>query len=284
MKDERGQVLPLALATLAIGILTVVPFLKYTSTSLSGCRTTERITTELYSADAAAEHAIWRIKYDAGFADSLTEENPAAQYNITINSMEVLNTVTMTLREAPPDSEGGGDGSQSWRIDVDTSVEPISAPLGELTTFTYTIYIVNVSTSTVHLEDIGDLLPEGFEYVSPSSSGVTTAEPTVEYVEGRQQLTWTFAPPMPSVDAGETATQVFQATAILTEEGIYWNEAWITGSPDSVGEIQGGSSAPVGGGCSPYLYDVTSSAGGRGIRARVEIVDTEVRILSWQID
>lgn len=284
MKDEKGQILPLALAAMTLGILMVIPFLQYATTAVRGSGQYQEMAAAQYSADSGAEHAMWRIAYEDGFVDTLTEENPTVQYTLTVNGMEVPTTVTMMLAEPPPDPGGGGDGEQSWRVDVDKSVEPVSAPLGEPTTFTYTIYIENTGTSTVHLEGIGDLLPEGFEYVPLSSSGVTTAEPAVEYVEGRQELTWSFSSPLPSIGAGETATQVFQATATLVEGGIYWNEAWVIASPDSIEQIESGSSSPVGGGCSPYVYDITSSAGGREIRARVEPVDSEVAILSWQAE
>ncbi|MBA7637516.1 hypothetical protein ES703_45161 [subsurface metagenome] len=177
----------------------------------------------------------------------------------------------------PPESP---EGPQSERVEVAKSVEPSSAPLGELTTFTYTIYIENVGTSTIHLEEISDLLPIDFSYETGTSSGVTTTNPTIELQGEQEMLGWAFSPPLPAVDAGQTATQVFQATAIL-EEGIYWNQAWVTADPTSIGTIGTGSGAPVG---NLQSYQIVSTGGGTTIRANVSIGDIGVYIISWEVE
>ena len=283
MNRERGQVFPLVLFVLAIGVLVTVPFLSQASSSLIGSRVYGQVVTEQYSCDAGVEHAIWRLKYESGFADSLTAENPMANYSINVNGMTENITVTRTGGESPPESPPPG-GPQAWRIEVAKSVEPDSAPLGQPTTFTYTIYIENVGTSTVHMEEISDLLPEGFTYKAGSSQGVSTADPTIEIEDGQQKLFWTLPLPHPSVGGGETVTQVFQATATLEEEDIYWNTAWVTLTPDSIGTVGTGSSAPVGGGSSPYGYDITSSGGETSATASVSITDTGVSIQQWRVE
>jgi len=283
MNSEKGQAFLLALVALGIGALVTAPFLGHASSSLIGSRVYREAIAERYSADAGIEHAIWRLKYEPGFADSLTAENPTANDSITINNMTNNITITRIDDTFPPEPPPDPEGQQSWRIQVTKGVEPNSAPVGQPTTFTYTIYIENVGTSTVHIEKISDLLPLGFIYETGSSSGVTTEEPTIELEEGQQDLVWVFPTPHPFVDAGETVTQVFQAIA-TPEEDIYWNTAWVTLIPDSIGTIGTGSSAPVGGGCLPYVYDLVSTAVGTTIHAQVSISDTGVSIISWQVE
>ena len=281
INGEKGQALPLALAILALGALIITPSLGLASSTLAGSRTYGRAITERYSADAGVEHAIWQLKYN-GLADSLTTENPTVDYSIAVNNMTADITVTRIEDTFPPEPPPPPEGSQAWRIQVAKSVEPDSAPPGQPTTFTYTIYIENVSTSEVHLEEVGDMLPVGFVYTGTISGLITTAELTQNLVDGQWELVWAFSPPLPVVSAGETATQVFQATATLEEEDIYWNTAWVVASPDSIGEISTGSAAPVGE--SPYVYDIVCNAEGTSVHAQVSISDTGVSILLWEIE
>lgn len=283
MNSEKGQALPLALVALAAGMLIVTPFLGYASSSLIGSRTYQQGMLEQYAADAGVEYAAWQLKYN-GLADSLTTENPTANDSITVNNMTVNIVVTRVEETFPPEPPPPPDGPQSWRIQLAKSVMPDSAPLGQQTTFTYTIYIENVSTSEVHLQQVRDRLPIGFVYAGTTSGLITTAQLTQELEDGQWELIWTFSPSLPSIGAGETATQVFQAIATLNEENIYWNMAWVVASPESIGEIGTGSAAPVGGGgASPYVYDIVSNAEGTIIRARASIDDAGVHILSWQV-
>lgn len=282
MNSEKGQALPLALLALAVGMLVISPFMRHASISLISSQTYGQAMTEQYSADAGVEHAIWRVKYEPGFAESLTADDPTEDYLITVNYITENIEVTL-LENEPPIGPPPTEGTQAWRIEIAKSVEPDSAPLGELATFTYTIYIDNVGTSTVHLYEISDLLPIDFSYEMGSSSGVTTTNPTIELQEEQEMLTWAFSPPYPTVNSGETATQVFQATAILEEVDIYWNQAWVTGDPDSIDTVGTGSCAPVGGN-SLLTYQIVSNGGGTTIRADVNIGDSGVYITSWEIE
>jgi len=283
MNVKKGQVFPLVLLILAVGMLIIAPFLSHASSSLIGSRVYGQAITEQYSCDAGVEHAIWRLKYESDFADSLTAENPTTNYSININNMAESMTVTWTEIESPPEPPPP-EGPQSWRVQVAKSVEPDSAPTGQPTIFTYTIYIENVGTSDVHLEEISDLLPENFTYNTGSSQGVSSNDPTIELEDGQQKLLWTLSLPHPAVGGGETVTQVFQATATLEEQAVYWNTAWVTLVPDSIGTIGTGSSAPVGGGCSPYAYDIVVSVGETTTTVRVSVTDTGVSILQWRVE
>ena len=62
MNREKGQALPLALVALAIGMLTIAPFLGHAGSSIIGSRIYEQAISEQYSADAGVEHAIWHLQ------------------------------------------------------------------------------------------------------------------------------------------------------------------------------------------------------------------------------
>jgi len=62
MNSQKGQVLPLALVALAIGMLTIAPFLGHAGSSLIGSRIYGQSMSEQYSADAGVEYAIWHLQ------------------------------------------------------------------------------------------------------------------------------------------------------------------------------------------------------------------------------
>jgi len=62
MNSQKGQVLPLALVALAIGVLTIAPFLGHAGSSLIGSRIYGQSMSEQYSADAGVEYAIWHLQ------------------------------------------------------------------------------------------------------------------------------------------------------------------------------------------------------------------------------
>jgi len=75
MNSEKGQALPLAMLTLAIGTLVIAPFLGHASSSLIGSRIYGQAITEQYSCDAGIEWALWRLN-----------ENPALTTNTTYHT------------------------------------------------------------------------------------------------------------------------------------------------------------------------------------------------------
>lgn len=283
-RDEKGQALTLVLAAMAIGTLLIAPFLTQANTTLLSSRDYAQAIIRQYSADAGVEHAIWRLNYEPGFADSLTPANPTTNYPITVNNTIVNINVTWVEIIPPPNPPPPPEGPEADRIQMSKSVAPNSAPVSQQATFTYVISIDNVATSVVKIAEVRDLLPTGFSYVAGSSSGITTADPTIELEGGQQKLRWIFPVPKPDVAAGQVVTLTFQAIATLQMD-IYWNETWAALDPEGIGTRGTGSTAPVGGGgMSPYGYDILSNAGGTAIRARVTMNDIGVPILSWKVE
>jgi uncharacterized repeat protein (TIGR01451 family) len=87
-------------------------------------------------------------------------------------------------------------------------------------TVLYSIVIQNSGNVAATISTITDLLPEHFSYVSGSSSGLTTADPSIS----GQQLTWTNNW---SIPAGGEVTLDFQT--IATRRGTYYNSVTISG-------------------------------------------------------
>ncbi|MBI2852601.1 MAG: hypothetical protein HYX84_05835 [Chloroflexi bacterium] len=285
-----GQALPLVLVALAVGTLVVVPFLGHSSTALLTSRSYRQAIIEQYSADSGIEHALWRLKYEPDFANSLTLANPTTNYTLNnINGMSVNVTMTYTYIESPPVPQPPPEGTQSNRVIISKTVSSCSAAVSENVTFTYTIAVTNNDTSRIHFDEIGDLLPPGFSYVDGSSNltnlGNADPEPVITNEGARKKLVWGTQPqsPKPSVDRGQTGTMGFGAWVILGAD-VYWNEAWATWVPDSVSTVATGSTAPVGGGYCPYAYDILAQADGTTILSRAVFGATGLSILSWQVE
>jgi uncharacterized repeat protein (TIGR01451 family) len=104
----------------------------------------------------------------------------------------------------------------------------------------YTITVSNPNASAVQLASITDTLPAGFSYVSGSTTGVTTSNPSVSL----QTLTWTgpFTVPAASGPTPGTASLHFNVTVSSTP-GTYFNNATADGGNFSV--IATGDTAPI---------------------------------------
>lgn len=99
----------------------------------------------------------------------------------------------------------------------------------------YTITVSNPSSVAVTLNNITDLLPAGFSYVAGSTTGVTTANPTVS----GQQLTWSGPFNIPA--AGSISLRFL--VTVSTVPGTYTNEA--TGDAGAITVIGTGPTAPI---------------------------------------
>lgn len=107
MNREMGHSLILVLILLAVGALLVVPTLNYVWTALKFRQISNELLIGEYSADAGMVHAVWRLLHEPGFADSLNDVNPSANWLLEINGITVPITVTfvpstMFLEETLP--------------------------------------------------------------------------------------------------------------------------------------------------------------------------------------
>lgn len=95
-RNENGQALVIALLALALGVVLVVGFLYYATTSQRATRAVQETSTEHYSADAGVEYGLWLLKY-GGLTNTLTITDPQYITTVVINNTTV--TVTVVLAE-----------------------------------------------------------------------------------------------------------------------------------------------------------------------------------------
>lgn len=72
----------------------------------------------MYCNGGAIEHAIWRIQYEAGFVDSLTDQDP---FNYTLSRCGV--TLQMTVIKQPESSTGLGMGTVDYTVQAGHEIE-----------------------------------------------------------------------------------------------------------------------------------------------------------------
>jgi uncharacterized repeat protein (TIGR01451 family) len=104
----------------------------------------------------------------------------------------------------------------------------------------YTITISNPNTAAATLNSITDTLPAGFTYTAGSTTGATSADPTI----AAQTLTW--AGPI-AVPPGGTASIHFGVTVSSTA-GTYLNTANADAGADTVAGTGPTAPVTVGGG------------------------------------
>ena len=112
-------------------------------------------------------------------------------------------------------------------VRVSAAVDPDSAVAGVPETFAFTVVIDNIGSTDVGVSEVRDLLPAGFLYVAASTAGdLTVQEPSTQFQQGRQRLTWSFSP-SETVPSGESRTLLLDADATLTP-GRYGSELRVT--------------------------------------------------------
>jgi len=114
--DSRGQVLPLALAALAMGAVLVSPFLVDASVNLLASRRVDASIKDYYSADAGVEWALWRLQANPALTDSTDfteaplQPTPPALNGSTFPTTEIrrVHSAGMSQTITPDWQSGGG--------------------------------------------------------------------------------------------------------------------------------------------------------------------------------
>jgi uncharacterized repeat protein (TIGR01451 family)/fimbrial isopeptide formation D2 family protein len=219
------MVLAVPLATAALGLASTLSIDSRIKTGLAK---------EHYAILGAAEHALYRLLYESGYAISLEPGVPDT-YAITLNGQ----VVTVTIEKLGDVSESGAPTSGETNLTVTKTVDPTTAQPDTLTTFTYTITVKNENAAPVELEKLFDGLPPGFTYFPGSSSGLTTLDPSITIRQGQgsagdqQLLTWDLTAQGIILAPAQSVTQTFQAQASVAT-GTYCNQAWANaGGSDS---------------------------------------------------
>lgn len=205
LRCEKGTAMLMVIAFMGLAIPMIVTTLGLASTLSIDSQVKTEILKNQYSALGADQ-----------YAQNIIEQGlPPGSYPITLNGEPVAVTIAALPTPVPPPAPG----DNSRRLQASKVVTPSTAIASTLTTFTYTITVTNGDDESENLNKIHDMLPAGFSYIAGSTSGVTTADPTIL----GQQLTWS---PSLLVNSGDSVTLTFDAQASVVQ-GNYCNEAWV---------------------------------------------------------
>ena len=188
-----------------------------TASTVAGAQTRSAIAQ--YTATGGAEHGLYRVVHEAGYADGLVLD-AADLYTVLINGRTVNVSVTKlsaTVFDPPPSTY-----NSKQRLYAEKAVTPETASPSTLTTFTYTITVTNGSKTAKGINQVVDELPAGFSYVGGTTTGLTTNDPTVS----GQQLEWDVASMDIDLAPDDSVVLSFDAQASVPE-GVYCNEAWV---------------------------------------------------------
>ncbi len=230
IKDEVGQALPITLALLIIGGLTIAPSL---SLIFSSAKTSNMLQTGVkgtYAADAGVENILWSLA---------NGQSPPTQLSDNINDMQVdIQTIdkgTYTLYFG----EFIDPGEHSDYLDVAANM---SWDAGA-DAYKYTINVTwraDPGTPPIRLEEVGTRIPVGYTYRAGSAADFTENLSTDEPDEtldsqGAYLLNWVLGSPKPYISENETQkTQIFYITG---SGGQDWYYAWVVANRDDVGAV-----------------------------------------------
>ena len=272
--SEKGQALPIVLALLVLGGLTIASALGYATTSLNSSRIIREDVKGIYAADAGVEDTLWLL------ANGMP---PPAQLTENINEMAVA-----------VETEESGNYTLYFGEFIEVGVHSDYLGInGEMVwdedaqAYEYTITVTWQPTSgdpVIHLDEIGTRLPLDYTYVEGSAANFTenlsTDEPdeTLDSV-GAYLLNWEFDEPLPKISENETvATQIFYVAGDEEPERDY---AWVVPNREDVG--------PVGEiTCTAYQIKATATNPENNettakIVADVMVGEEMTYVTSWQI-
>ncbi len=274
VRCEGGQALPIVLALLLVGGLTVAGSLRYATTVLKGTEIVEEDIRGMYAAEAGVEQVIW----------SITEGLPPPT-----ELAESLNHMDVTMVTGDPRAytlylgEMVQPGAHSDYVTVTTDL--VWDPVEEA--YKYTITVTWQSESgypVIHLEEIGAKAPDGFSYKAGSAAGfgdnLSTEEPDeTAAAGGGWMLNWELSPPLPDISSGDPVeTQTFYLTGTGDTELTY---AWLVASRADIGAV---------GEISGTAYRITAEAARSGdslaagrIVADIVVEAGTVNIVSWRV-
>ncbi|MFC1993188.1 hypothetical protein ACFLV3_05225 [Chloroflexota bacterium] len=270
--SEKGQALPIVLALMVLGGLTIAPALDYAATILNSSRTIKENVSGFYAADAAVEDALWCLGNDTTPPQQLPENINQMEAGLQTEDKGIYTLYFGELIQAGVHSDYlSVAGEMAWDEEA----------------YKYTITVTwqpESGTPAIHLEEVGARLPAGYSYQPGSAASfagnLSINEPD-EFVDefGAYMLTWELEPPLPSVSEG---TPVQTQTFYTTGEGSLGDDyAWVVASSSDIGSVSEITGA---------LYRITATAtrpedGATTAKIIADaIVEPEAtHIVSWQI-
>ena len=242
--SEKGAAaLMMLLAFMVMAVPLVTAALSFASTlSIDSRNKTLRLKSQ-YSSMSGTQHLMYRLEHEAGYADGLPLEVPQS-YDVVINGKTVTVTVTKTNEPPPVDAVPPGITSRSFNITK--TVTPNAVPLNTFTTYTYSAVIANMTEDEKTVTNLKDDFPTGLTYVTGSTSGITTTDPTI--VSG--DLRWNLSAAEGTIPAFTARVIQFQMEGTLPE-GIYCNDIWVSPGGD---KTRSGLTAKITSGSPAGIY------------------------------
>ncbi len=288
LSDERGQALPLALITLAMGSLLVGGFLTSTTTTLLVSRVFSQPLPRHYAAAAGVEDAIWNLIYGDFATTVLTYPGDSVSYSLTETVNGLTTDITVTK------GQSAIARSQSAIVSDDFEGKKWSGGSGWLYDWYHegSCIITNKQNpyeGSRHLE------------MQKANSYVDRAADLSDYSGLRLQ----FWAKVRSFEAGDemyclVSPDDSQRTTVKTWTGADSDNTYhfydIDLSPyDMSSEFWVAFDSEMGDNKDYFYvdkieivgvvtYDIVSTAAGRTVRATVEFEDSELIILSWEIE
>ncbi|MFC1966512.1 hypothetical protein ACFLWI_06170 [Chloroflexota bacterium] len=177
---QKGQALPIVLALLAIGGLTIAVSLNYATTSLKGSQIVGERIKGIYAADAGVEHVLWSLGKGGEPAEQLSENISG----MTVSMQdEDLGTFTLYCGElAEP-------GAQSNKLDLNSTITWVEGDR-----YRCDVIVTLLVDQTLFIEITGARIPLGYHYEDDSvtrSDGEAASEPEITVDDhGADLLNW----------------------------------------------------------------------------------------------
>jgi hypothetical protein len=202
---QRGfSTLTLALIGLLAGTSLAVPAMQLAAGALAGSHGPEAS----IDARSAAEHALWRLRFDPTVHTEMTGSPPATDYILGFPSGNA--NINIEASSDPPANNG---------VSASLSVTPSNVPEETPTTVTYTLTFTNNDTEP-HDVTRFEANPSGsFSpiYQTGTTTGATTTDPTWQSGEWR----WELITPVTVAGFGGTTAISWQMT-VDEDDGQYW--------------------------------------------------------------
>ncbi|MBI4339818.1 MAG: DUF11 domain-containing protein [Chloroflexi bacterium] len=223
-RSQAGMAMIMLLGFMVLAVPLVTVALQYASTLSMDSRVKTRLVKSSYATLGGNQYALYRLQYEAGYADSLPLGIPVSSV-ITLNDIPVTVTVTKESNPPPPPQVPGGLTNRSFSISK--SVFPATASPGADTTYVYQALLSNMTPNTKTVNSIQDDFPTGLSYVTGSTSGITTSNPTL--VSG--DLKWSLTDAEKTLDPFSTKLLQFSMRGTLAQ-GVYCNDVWVAPGGD----------------------------------------------------
>ena len=215
---QRGiSTLMLALIGLLAGSSLAVPAMQLaTGTLASSVGPSASI-----DARSAAEHALWRLRYDTAVHEEMTGSPPATTYILGFPAGDA--NVTIVASSDPPADNG---------LTASLSVTPNTVPVETATTLTYTLTLTN---DDIEAHDVTrfEADPSG-SYNPALQTGTTTGATTQDPVYQAGRWLWDLVTPVSVAGFGQTTGISWQMT-INEDDGQYWIRGTVR--VDNIGNV-----------------------------------------------